>query len=166
MNQVNLVGRLGKDPEVRYTTAGKAVANFSLAINRPGGSGEDKVTDWIECVVWERQAEILSEYAQKGREIGVTGRIQVRKFTDRDGVERKATEIVCSHIYLLSGGRQDDQAGGGGGGGGGGGQQRSESNGRGRQAEGQRGGGRQAQGASSGRRQQRPQDEYDGGDLF
>lgn len=119
LNKVMLIGRLGKDPEVRHTTSGNPVANFSLATNRrwkdrDGNRQED--TEWHNIVVFGRQAEIAGQYLTRGRQIYIEGRIQTRDYPDKKTGEKKYwTEIVCDNFQML--GSRDDSAGGGGGGG-------------------------------------------------
>ena len=111
MNKVILIGRLGKDPEVRYTSTGKAVANFSLATNE----GKDRTT-WHNIVVWEKQAELAGEYLSKGRQVAIEGSIQNRKWEDKEGNPRQTTEIVAHRVEFL-GSKADGQGsipGGGG----------------------------------------------------
>lgn len=109
VNKVILVGHLGKDPEVRYSPGGSAVANFSLATSEQfkdkDGNKVEK-TEWHRVVLFGRQAEIAGEYLRKGRMAYVEGRLQTRKFTDKDGQERYTTEIVGDKLQLL-GGRDD-----------------------------------------------------------
>ncbi len=115
VNKVILIGNLGKDPELRYTPGGQAVASFSLATSEKwrdkDGVMQDK-TEWHNIVVWGRQAEIAKEYLAKGRPVYLEGRIQTRSWDDKDGNKRYTTEIVVQRMQFL-GGR--DQAGSGGG---------------------------------------------------
>ena len=99
MNQVNLIGRLTKAPELRYTQDNKAVATFTLAVNR--GYGENKQADFINIVVWEKQAENVSKYLEKGSLIGLTGRVQTRSYDATDGTKRYVTEIVANNVEFL-----------------------------------------------------------------
>ncbi|OGC92007.1 MAG: single-stranded DNA-binding protein [candidate division Zixibacteria bacterium RBG_16_48_11] len=104
VNKVILVGNLGKDPELRYTPSGQAVATFSLATNRKwkdkDGQMQDQ-TDWHNIVAWGRQAEIAKEYLKKGSPLFVEGRIQYRTYNDRDGNKRFITEIVAQSVQML-----------------------------------------------------------------
>jgi len=102
INNVTLTGRLGQEPELRYTPAGKATVSASLAVS---GFAKDK-TDWIRIVLWEKTAEILSQYCHKGDQVGVVGRLQVRDYQSQDGTKRTATEVVVSSLTLL-GGKKD-----------------------------------------------------------
>ncbi len=97
-NRVILVGRLTRDPELRYTTNGTAVASFSLAINRKFNREE---TDFIDVVAWRQQAEYCANYGSKGRLMMVEGRIQVRTYEAQDGQKRKVTEVVSDDLKFL-----------------------------------------------------------------
>jgi single-strand DNA-binding protein len=114
VNKVILVGRLGRDPETRYTGGGQAVANFSLATDETykDKSGErQKRTEWHKIVVWGKQAEIAQQYLKKGSLIYVEGRIQSREWQDKEGQKRTSFEIVASNFRML-GGRADGAAAG------------------------------------------------------
>lgn len=115
VNKVILVGNLGADPEVRYTADGQPVANLSLATsetwNDKEGNRQER-TEWHNISVWGKQAELCKEYLSKGRQVYVEGRLQSRKYTDKEGVERKVWDVKASKVVFLSG-----AAGGGGGGG-------------------------------------------------
>lgn len=103
LNKVLLIGHLGKDPEVRYTGGGKAVANFSLATTESfkDSSGErQKQTEWHHIVVWGKQAEIAQQYLKKGGLVFVEGRIQSREW-EKDGQKRTAAEIIASNFRML-----------------------------------------------------------------
>ena len=118
VNKVILVGRLGRDPDVRYTSSGQPVANFSMATDETykDRAGErQKRTEWHKIVVWGKQAEIAQKYLKKGSLIYLEGRIQMREYTDRDQNKRTSYEIVCNTFRML-GGRGDGTAAGGGGG--------------------------------------------------
>lgn len=103
MNKVILIGRLARDPELRTTPSNLSVATFSIAVSRPflpqnGGTPE---TDFINCVVWRRQAENLAKYCRKGSQIAIEGRIQTRNYTAQDGSKRYVTEVMCDNITFL-----------------------------------------------------------------
>ena len=119
VNKVILIGRLGADPEVRYTQGGQAVANFNLATHEAWtdrqGQSQEK-TEWHRIVVWGRQAETCGEYLRKGREAYIEGRLETRQWQDREGQQRYTTEVKAQTVRFL-GGRQSEMAGGGGGGG-------------------------------------------------
>jgi len=115
VNKVILVGRLGRDPETRYTGGGQAVANFSVATDETykDKNGErQKRTEWHKIVVWGKQAEIAQQYLKKGSLIFIEGRIQSREWQDKEGQKRTSFEIVASNFRML-GGRGDGAAGGG-----------------------------------------------------
>jgi single-strand DNA-binding protein len=118
VNKVILVGRLGRDPETRYTGGGQAVANFSIATDETykDKNGErQKRTEWHKIVVWGKQAEIAQQYLKKGSLIFIEGRIQSREWQDKEGQKRTSFEIVATNFRML-GGRADGAAAGGGGG--------------------------------------------------
>ena len=106
LNKVMLIGNLGKDPEVRYTAAGTAVASFSVATSdkfkNKSGEWEEK-TEWHNVTLWARLAEIAGEYLSKGKTVYIEGRLQTRKWQDRDGKDRYTTEIVGEKMQMLSG---------------------------------------------------------------
>ncbi len=113
VNKVILVGRLGRDPETRYTGGGQAVANFSVATDETykDKNGErQKRTEWHKIVVWGKQAEIAQQYLKKGSLIFIEGRIQSREWQDKEGQKRTSFEIVASNLRML-GGRGDGAAG-------------------------------------------------------
>ena len=112
MNKVILVGRLTRDPEVKNTTTGKAVATFTLAVDRRFKNKDgQKEADFVPVVVWGKQAEIAGQYLSKGSQIGVSGRLQVRSYDAQDGQRRYVTEVVADEISFLSSGRRDSNAG-------------------------------------------------------
>jgi single-strand DNA-binding protein len=122
VNKVILVGRLGRDPETRYTNGGQAVANFSIATDETykDRNGErQKRTEWHKIVVWAKQAEIAQQYLKKGSLIFLEGRIQSREWQDKEGQKRTSFEIVATNFRML-GGRGDAAAVGAGAGAGGG----------------------------------------------
>ncbi len=104
VNKVILVGHLGRDPELRYTQNGQAVANFSLATSesyaKRDGEREER-TEWHRIVAWGRLAEICAEYLSKGRQVYIEGRIQTREWEDREGEKRRTTEIVAREMQML-----------------------------------------------------------------
>lgn len=103
VNTVHLLGNVGKDPEIRYTQSGTAVANFSLAVGerRKVGNEWKDHTEWINIVAWSKLAETCSNYLSKGKQVYIEGRIQTRKWDDRDGNTRYSTEIVADQLVLL-----------------------------------------------------------------
>lgn len=117
VNKAILVGRLGRDPEVRHTTSGTPVANFSLATDESwtDKNGErQRRTEWHQIVVWSRLAEICERYLRKGRLVFIEGQIQTREWEDRDGNRRRTTEIVARNMQML-GSRSDEMGMGSGG---------------------------------------------------
>ena len=101
INRVVLVGRMTRDPELRRTNSDISVATFSLAIDRRSGQGQEQQTDFINCVAWRQLAEITAKYTHKGSLVAVEGRIQTRKYTDKQGNSRTATEVVCDNLQFL-----------------------------------------------------------------
>lgn len=101
MNRTILVGRLTKDPDLRYTPNGVAVANFTVAVNRPFKNEGEQQADFINCVVWRAPAENLAKYMKKGSQIGVDGRIQTRSFEGQDGKTVYITEVVADSVQFL-----------------------------------------------------------------
>ena len=102
MNKALLIGRLTKDPELRATSTGRNVCQFSIAVNRnfTNANGE-READFINCVVWDKQAENLVKYQKKGNQIAVDGRIQTRNYEDKDGKRVYVTEILANNISFL-----------------------------------------------------------------
>ena len=106
VNKVILIGRTGADTELRYTSNGKAVANFSLAINDSfkNGDGEQREhVEWIRCVAWGKLAEVCGEFLTKGKQAYAEGRFQTRKYDGRDGNEHTVCEVVVRQLRLLGG---------------------------------------------------------------
>lgn len=102
MNKATLIGRLTKDPEVRYTQQGTAVATFTLAVDRRVAKDKPKEADFIPCVVWGKMADgVVKNYCYKGKLIGVEGRIQVRSYDAKDGSKRYVTEVIVNELELL-----------------------------------------------------------------
>lgn len=104
VNKVILVGRLGNDPEIRYTQQGVAVTNFNIATSEnwvdKGGQKQER-TEWHRIVVWGKMAEICSQYLGKGRQVYVEGRLQTRQWEDKDGQKRYTTEVVAATVQFL-----------------------------------------------------------------
>lgn len=98
INTVTLIGRVVRDIEVKSTNSGKSVASFALAVD---GYGKDADASFIDCVAWNKAAELLAEYAPKGKQIGITGRLQTRMW-EKDDIKRKATEVIIDQFQLLS----------------------------------------------------------------
>ena len=102
LNHIILMGRLTRDPELRRTGSGVAVASFTLAVDRDFGNREtgEKETDFIDVVAWRNTAEFVSKYFSKGRMAVVSGRLQIRSWTDKDGNKRRSAEVVADNIYF------------------------------------------------------------------
>ena len=102
MNKVILAGRLARDPEVRYTQTGKAVATFALAVNRRGRSADGQTNaDFVPIVVWDKLAEICKNYLVKGSQILLEGRLQIRSYDAQDGSKRYVTEVIAQDIEFM-----------------------------------------------------------------
>ena len=101
MNKVFLIGRLSRDPELRHTTSGMAVCQINVAISRRSGQGRDPETDFINVVVWDKQAENVAKYLAKGRQVAVEGRIQTRSYDNNEGKKTYVTEVVANNVEFL-----------------------------------------------------------------
>ncbi|EHH1621080.1 single-stranded DNA-binding protein, partial [Enterococcus faecalis] len=102
MNNVTLIGRPTKDPDLRYTASGTAVATFTLAVNRNyTNQNGDRETDFINCVIWRKPAETLANYVRKGTLIGISGRLQTRNYENQQGQRVYVTEVIVENFYLL-----------------------------------------------------------------
>jgi single-strand DNA-binding protein len=105
MNKIMLIGNLGRDPEMNYTPNGTAIAKFSLAVNRvtKSATGErQEETEWFNIVAWQQLAERCSTYLKKGQKVFIEGRLSTRKYTDKNGVERTAVEVIASDMEFLT----------------------------------------------------------------
>ena len=102
LNHIAIMGRLTRDPELRRTGSGIAVASFTVAVDRDfsGKDGGEKETDFIDCVAWRQTGEFVSKYFTKGRMIVVSGRLQIRSWTDKDGNKRRTAEVVAENCYF------------------------------------------------------------------
>jgi single-strand DNA-binding protein len=102
LNHIVIMGRLTRDPELRRTGSGIAVASFTVAVDRDfgGRDGGEKETDFIDCVAWRQTGEFVSKYFTKGRMIVVSGRLQIRSWTDKDGNKRRTAEVVADNCYF------------------------------------------------------------------
>lgn len=102
LNHITIMGRLTRDPELRRTGSGIAVASFTVAVDRDysGRDGGEKETDFIDCVAWRQAGEFVSKYFTKGRMIVVSGRLQVRNWKDKDGNNRRSTEVIAESCYF------------------------------------------------------------------
>ena len=98
MNQVNLIGRLTKDPEIRYTQNNKPVASYTLAVKRSYAKDGEQDTDFINIISWNKSADFVQKYFKKGMQVGVTGRIQTRNWEDDNGQKHYATEVVTEKV--------------------------------------------------------------------
>ena len=110
LNHITIMGRLTRDPELRRTGSGVAVASFSLAVDRdysPRDGGE-RETDFIDCVAWRQTGEFVSKYFTKGRMAVVSGRLQIRNWTDKDGNKRRSAEVVADNVYFGDSRRDGD----------------------------------------------------------
>lgn len=113
MNKCHIIGRMTKDPEVRYTQGGTAVATFTLAVDRRVAKDKPKEADFIPCVVWGKMADgVVKNYCRKGKQVAVEGRIQVRSYDAKDGTKRYVTEVIVNELELL--GKSDGNKQGGG----------------------------------------------------
>jgi len=102
INQVTIVGRLTRDPELKYTPEGKAVSNVTLAVNRNfKNQGGEYETDFVQCTLWRKTAENTAEYCRKGSLIGVTGRIQTRNYENQEGKKIYVTEVVAEMVRFV-----------------------------------------------------------------
>ena len=101
MNKVFLIGRLSRDPELRHTTSGMPVCQINVAISRPVSQGSEPQTDFINVVVWNKQAENVARYLSKGRQIAVEGRIQTRNYDNNEGKRTYVTEVIASNVEFL-----------------------------------------------------------------
>ena len=113
LNHITIMGRLTRDPELRRTGSGIAVASFSLAVDRdysPKDGGE-RETDFIDCVAWRQTGEFVSKYFTKGRMAVVSGRLQIRSWTDKDGNKRRTAEVVADNVYFGDSRRDSDNSG-------------------------------------------------------
>ena len=113
LNHITIMGRLTRDPELRRTGSGIAVASFTLAVDRdfsPRDGGE-RETDFIDCVAWRQTGEFVSKYFTKGRMAVVSGRLQIRNWTDKDGNKRRSAEVVADNVYFGDS-RRDGETGG------------------------------------------------------
>jgi single-strand DNA-binding protein len=105
MNKILLIGRLGRDPDARYTNNGTAVTTFSLAVSRKykTATGETKEeTEWFTIITWRNLAEICNQYLKKGQKVFIEGRLTQRKYTDREGIQRTAIEVIANNMEMLS----------------------------------------------------------------
>lgn len=101
LNYIVIMGRLTRDPEMRRTGSGVAVASFTLAVDRDfAGKDGEKETDFIDCVAWRQTGEFVGKYFAKGRMACVAGRLQIRSWTDKDGGKRRSAEVIADNVYF------------------------------------------------------------------
>ncbi|MBR4016443.1 MAG: single-stranded DNA-binding protein [Oscillospiraceae bacterium] len=110
LNHITIMGRLTRDPELRRTGSGVAVASFTVAVDRDFGKNEngERETDFIDCVAWRQTGEFVSKYFTKGRMAVVSGRLQIRSWTDKDGNKRRTAEVVADNVYFGDSRRDGD----------------------------------------------------------
>ena len=115
LNHIVIMGRLTRDPELRYTQSQIPVASFTLAVDRDfsGRDGAERQTDFIDCVAWRQTGEFVSKYFTKGSMAVVSGRLQLRDWTDRDGNKRRSAEVVADNVYFGESKRSRDENSGG-----------------------------------------------------
>lgn len=119
MNKIMLIGNLGRNPEMSYTAGGTAVTKFTLAVNRrvksqsPTGERQTE-TDWFNIVAWDRLAETCNAYLKQGSKVYIEGRLSVRKYNDREGVQRTAVEVIANDMEMLTPKSQQESAPSGG----------------------------------------------------
>ena len=101
LNKIMLIGNLGRDPELNVTAEGTPVTKFSLAVSRKTSSGE-KETEWFNVVAWRQLAEICERYLHKGSKVYIEGRLSQRKYTDREGIQRTAVDVIATDMEMLS----------------------------------------------------------------
>lgn len=113
LNHIAIMGRLTRDPELRRTSSGVAVASFTLAVDRDfsGRDGGEKETDFIDCVAWRQTGEFVSKYFTKGRMAVAEGRLQIRSWTDKDGNKRRTAEVVVDNMYFADSKKESNGAG-------------------------------------------------------
>ena len=109
MNQIILIGRLTKDPELKYTSSGIAVCSFTLAVNRPFTKEGEQTADFITIQTWRKLAENCAKYLSKGRQVGVNGRLQIRSYDGNDGERHWMTEVVADNVEFLSDGQKREK---------------------------------------------------------
>ena len=113
LNHITIMGRLTRDPELRRTGSGIAIASFTLAVDRDYSpkEGTERETDFIDCVAWRQTGEFVSKYFTKGRMAVVSGRLQIRSWTDKDGNKRRTAEVVADNVYFGDSKRDSDNSG-------------------------------------------------------
>jgi len=104
MNHITLIGRLTRNPELRYAPNGVAVTNFDLAVPRPG---KKKETDFIRIIAWQKTAELCANYLKKGQKAALEGRLQIRSYEDKDGNKKRVAEVVANRVEFLDRAKED-----------------------------------------------------------
>ncbi len=114
LNHITIMGRMTRDPELRRTGSGVAVASFTLAVDRDfsGKDGGEKETDFIDCVAWRSTGEFVSKYFNKGSMAVVSGRLQIRSWTDKDGNKRRTAEVIADNVYFGDSKKSESNTGG------------------------------------------------------
>ena len=110
LNTITIMGRLTRDPELRRTGNGVAVASFTVAVDRDFANDGNKETDFVDCVAWRQTGEFVSKFFTKGKMIVVKGRLQIRSWTDKDGNKRKTAEVVADNCYFAESKRDTDSS--------------------------------------------------------
>ena len=112
LNKIELMGRMTRDPELRTTPAGVSVASFTIAVDRDfsGGEGKEKQTDFIDCVAWRKTGEFAAKYFKKGNLTVLTGSLQIRDWTDKDGNKRRSAEVIVDNMYFTETRRDGDSS--------------------------------------------------------
>ena len=113
LNHIVIMGRLVRDPELRRTGSGVAVTSFTVAVDRDfgGKDGGERETDFIDCVAWRQTGEFVSKYFAKGRMAVVSGRLQIRNWTDKEGNKRRSAEVIADNVYFGDSKREGDNGG-------------------------------------------------------
>jgi len=113
LNKVMLIGRLGHDPEMRYTPSGKPLTKFQMAVNRSWTSADSEKkteTEWFTIVSWGKLAEICNQYLKKGRQVYIEGRLHTRNWKDEEGANHSSVEVVAQEMIMLGGSTEEDEA--------------------------------------------------------
>lgn len=114
LNHIVLMGRMVKDPELKQTQSGVSVCNFTIAVDRDYKNGDEKVADFVDCVVWRNSADFVAKYMKKGRMVTVSGSLQSRKWRDKEGNNRTSWEVQAQNVYFADSKRDGDSSSGGG----------------------------------------------------
>lgn len=114
LNHIVLMGRMVKDPELKQTQSGVSVCNFTIAVDRDYKNGDEKVADFVDCVVWRNSTDFVSKYMKKGRMVVVSGSLQSRKWQDKEGNNRTSWEVQAQNVYFADSKRDGDSGSSGG----------------------------------------------------